>query len=284
MINEVMIDRLDEVTEDFDTPFFNYLMYSYGLSLDECESIVENLKDDMKNNTVITDNVVSALENRFRDDAARREKDSKIEYMFGLLERDGDFFERYLARYDLLESDIELISQKLREGILEDNIPNFEIKRLLIYYFDNSIKQLTYLRDLEMIRGRAYDTLIIKKACRKYPILVEQDIVEIVVAIRGEILDAREFRDGIRHEFLRQCMIRSESKKADALNRLNGLVEGTGDSFRKFVQSKGISKGDGELIVSEIRRDIDDGKIQPEEINNIFLTSRFNEFVDDERE
>ena len=46
MINEVILKRLDELIGDFDTPFFNYLMYSYDLGLQECEEIIEKLKND----------------------------------------------------------------------------------------------------------------------------------------------------------------------------------------------------------------------------------------------
>jgi hypothetical protein len=73
-------------------------------------------------------------------------------------------------------------------------------------------------------------------------------------------------------------MQRSEKKKAQALSNLEYLVEGSGDSFSKLVSFKGLSKSEGNIIVSEIREDIENGSIQPEDVDNIFLTKRFNEY------
>ena len=42
MINEFNIQRLDEIIGDYDSPFFNYLLYSYDLSLNDCEVIIED--------------------------------------------------------------------------------------------------------------------------------------------------------------------------------------------------------------------------------------------------
>lgn len=278
MINEVIIQRLDELIGDYDSPFFNYLLYSYGLSLNDCELIIDDLKRDIEDNKVMPVNMVSTLEDYFKRNVTNRQKESKITYLSNLIRKDSDFYIKYLARYDLLDEDIDLIFEKVRLKIINDDIPDFEIKRLLVYYFSNSVKQITYLKDLNMIRGRAYDTLIVKKAYRNYPNLIEQDIVEIVLEIQSEILDAREFKNGIKRVFLNRCMARSEKKKAQALSNLNYLVEGSGDSFSKLVTFKGLSKRDGNLIVSGIKEEIDKGLIQPDDVDNIFLTKRFNEY------
>ena len=278
MINEFNIQRLDEIIGDYDSPFFNYLLYSYDLSLNDCEVIIEDLKRDIEDNKIMPVNIVSTLEDYFKRSVTNRQKESKITYLSNLIRRDNDFYIKFLARYDILDEDIDLIYEKVRAKIISDNIPDFEIKRLLIYYFNNSVKQITYLKDLNIIRGRAYDTLIIKKAYRNHPNLIEQDIVEIVLDIQSEILDAKEFRNGIKRTFLNRCMQRSEKKKAQALSNLEYLVEGSGDSFSKLVSFKGLSKSEGNTIVSEIRDDIENGSIQPEDVDNIFLTKRFNEY------
>ena len=278
MINEVIVKRLDELTGDFDTPFFNYLLYSYDLSLNECEEIVKHLKDDINSGKLITDNIVLTLEESFKSEVQKSQKQQKINYLSGLISEDNDFYKKYLKKYNLGSSDIDLIYGRVESKIIEDNISDFEIKRYLEYYFANAVRQVSYLNDLKGIVGRNYDTLIIANVKRTYPILNDRDIVDIVFMIHGEIIEAREFKNGIKSEFKRQCLIRSEDKKAKCRRRLNRFVEGSGDSFSKLVKFKGLSKSDGDIIVSAIMDDISDGKVQPDEIDGVFITKRFNDY------
>ena len=278
MINEVLISRLDELIGEYDTPFFNYLIYSYDLSLNDCESIINDLKSDISQNKVFGDNVVSIMDNYFKLKVIELEKDSKIRYLDELISKDSDFYTRYLEKYDLDDDEIGVIYDKVKNKILTDNISDFEIKRYLEYYFSNVIKQLSYINDLNRIVGRNYDTLIIRNVKRKYPILKDSDIVQIIIDIHSEIIGAKEFPKGIQHEFRSQCMIRSENKKAKCRKNLERFVEGSGDSFSKLIEFKRLSKSDGEIIVSQIRQDISNGLIQPEEITNTFITKRFNEY------
>ena len=278
MINEVTISRLDELIGDYDTPFFNYLLYSYDLSLNDCEVIIDNLKNDISSNRVMPDNLVSTLEDYFKRKVLDLEKQSKLDYLTELINPEGDYYKRFLEGFGLDQNEISLIYSRIESRILEDNITDFEIKRYLEYYFANAVRQESYFRDLDMIVGRAYDTLTIKKAKRDYPILTDRDIVDVVLAIRERIIDAVEFRKGIKHEFLDQCMRKSEEKKVRALSNLEYFVEGSGDSFSHFVKSKGLSKGEGKMLVSEIRDEISRGMIQPEKIDSVFLTKRFNEY------
>ena len=76
MINEVIISRLEELIGDYDTPFFNYLIYSYDLTLNDCEIIIDNLKKDIKSNKVMTNNIASTLEERFENKVLEMEKNS----------------------------------------------------------------------------------------------------------------------------------------------------------------------------------------------------------------
>ena len=278
MINEVMINRLDELVGNYDTPFFNYLLYSYDLGLDECESIIEGLKEDINSGKVISDNMVSTLDDCFKSKVTDLEKRAKMEFLSGLLSKDNDFYIRYLERYDLPDEDINLICRRVESKILEDNISDFEIKRYLEYYFSNSLKQISYVNDLNGIVGNDYDTLLIKSQKRKYPILKDSDIVDIVFSIHGQIIEAKEFRNGIKNEFKRQCMIRSEDKKARCRQNLNRFVEGSGDSFSKLVEFKKLTKRDGEIIVSQILDDISKGLVQPDRIDSVFITKRFNDY------
>jgi hypothetical protein len=278
MINEVIISRLDELIGDYNTPFFNYLLYSYDLTLNDCEDIIDDLKRDINDNRVLGDNLVSVLDDYFKSKVIQQEKESKIEYLSDLISTNSDFYIRYLEGYGLDDDEISLIFDKVRDRILADNISDFEIKRYLEYYFSNSVKQISYVNDLNRIVGKNYDTLIIRNVKRKYPILRDSDIVQIIFDIHGEIIDAKEFKNGIQHEFKSQCMLRSEDKKAKCRRNLDRFVEGSGDSFSKLVEFKGLSKKDGMIIVSQIRDDISQGRIQPEEITNTFITKRFNEY------
>jgi hypothetical protein len=278
MINEVIISRLDELIGDYNTPFFNYLLYSYDLTLNDCEDIIDDLKRNINDNRVLGDNLVSVLDDYFKSKVIQQEKESKIEYLSDLISTNSDFYIRYLEGYGLDDDEISLIFDKVRDRILADNISDFEIKRYLEYYFSNSVKQISYVNDLNRIVGKNYDTLIIRNVKRKYPILRDSDIVQIIFDIHGEIIDAKEFKNGIQHEFKSQCMLRSEDKKAKCRRNLDRFVEGSGDSFSKLVEFKGLSKKDGMIIVSQIRDDISQGRIQPEEITNTFITKRFNEY------
>lgn len=278
MINDVIVDRLDELIGDYDTPFFNYLLYSYDLSLEECELIVEELKGDVNSGKVITDNIVLTLEDYFKSRVASLEKQEKVNYLSSLLSEENEFFVKYLKKYGLSSKDINLIHDRVESKIINDNISDFEIKRYLEYYFANAVKQVSYINDLNRIVGRHYDTLMIRNVKKQYPILLDRDIIEIIFHIHGEIIEAKEFKNGIKNEFKRQCMIKSEDKKAQCRVRLNEFVEGSGDSFSKLVKFKRLTKKDGEIIVSEIKEDISAGLIQPEWIDSVFITKRFNDY------
>lgn len=278
MINEVIIQRLDEIIGDYDSPFFNYLLYSYDLSLQDCEDIIEKLRNDIKSNRIISQNIISTLDDYFKSKVSDLEKQEKIELLSSLIQEDNDFYIKYLKRYELDSEEIDLIYERVESKILDENISDFEIKRYLEYYFSNSVKQVSYINELNNIVGRNYDTLIITNMKRKYPILQDRDIVQIVFNIHGEIIEAKEFKNGIKNEFKRQCMITSENKKAQCRENLDYFVEGSGDSFSKLIRFKKLSKEDGEIIVSQIKEDISKGLIQPESIDGVFITKRFNDY------
>ncbi len=278
MISAVMMSRLDELIGDYDTPFFNYILYSYDLSLREWELIVDKLKEDINSGKLIPDNIVATFDDYFKSWVITLEKQNKIKYLSFLLEEDSEFYIKYLKNYNLAPDEIDLVFNRVKDKIMDDNITDFEIKRYLEYYFSNTLKQARYIDELTNIVGRNYDTLRIANAKKNYPILKDSDIVDIVFNIHGEIIEAKEFKKGIVHEFQRQCMLKSEDKKARCRENLNKFVEGSGDSFSKLIKVKNLTRKDGEIIVSDILEDISRGMIQPEEIKGTFITKRFNDY------
>ena len=278
MINDVIVQNLDNLIGDFNTPFFNYLLYSYDLSLNECELIIEELKNDINSGKVVSDNIVATLNEYFFKRVVSFQKQEKVNFLSDLISVDNDFFIKYLKRFNLSREEINLIFERVENKIYEENIDDFEIKRYLEYYFANTIKQSTYIEDLNWIVGNDYDTLIIQNIKKKYPILQDRDIIQIVFNIHGDIIEAKDFKKGIKHEFKRQCLIKSEDKKAQCRLNLSKFVEGSGDSFSKLIEFKNLSKNDGEIIVSEIEEDISKGLIQPDWIDSVFITKRFNDY------
>ena len=109
MINEVILKRLDELIGEFDTPFFNYLMYSYDLGLQECEEIIEKLKNDISSNKIISQNIVSTLDDYFKSKVSDLEKQEKIEFLDSLIQEDSDFYIKFLKKYDLSSEEISLL-------------------------------------------------------------------------------------------------------------------------------------------------------------------------------
>lgn len=278
MINDVIISKLDELIGDFNTPFFNYLIYSYDFSFKECELIIDDIKTDITNNKVSAGNLISTVESYFKAKSVDLEKHSKLDYLDEIIQEDSEFFLKYLKKYDLNSDDIHIIYTKVRERILNENSSDFEIKRDLEYYFSNSVKQSTYLKNLNWIKGKNYDTLIIRKAKKNYPILRESDIRQVIFSINSDIIGAFDFKRTIKDEFLHRCMLKNEDKKTRALSNLEALVEGKGDSFSILLRFKNLSKKDGEKVILEIKNDILTGLIQPDQINGVFLTKRFNEY------
>ena len=278
MINDVIISKLDELIGDFNTPFFNYLIYSYDFSFKECELIIDDIKTDITNNKVSAGNLISTVESYFKAKSVDLEKHSKLDYLDEIIQEDSDFFLKYLKKYDLNSDDIHIIYTKVRERILNENPSDFEIKRDLEYYFSNSVKQSSYLKNLNWIKGKNYDTLIIRKAKKNYPILRESDIRQVIFSINSDIIGAFDFKRTIKEEFLHRCMLKNENKKTRALSNLEALVEGKGDSFSILLRLKNLSKKDGEKVILEIKNDILSGLIQPDQINGVFLTKRFNEY------
>ena len=277
MINDIILQRLDELIGDYDTSYFKYLLYSYDLSLNECEGIIDTLKDDIKSNKISSSNIVLTLEDYFKSRVSELEKEKKIKYLSSLLDEGSDFYVKYLKKYNLESDEIEVIYSRVESKILDDNISDFEIKRYLEYYFSNAVKQVSYVSELSNIVGKNYDTLLIRNLKRKYPILNDSDIFKIVFEIHGDILEAKDFKS-IKDEFQRRCMLKSENKKAQCKVNLNKFVEESGDSFSKLTEFKNLTKRDSDIIISQIEEDISKGLIQPDQIDSVFITKRFNEY------
>lgn len=278
MFSKVMISRLDELIGEFDTPFLNYLLYSYDMDLYDCELIVSKIKSDIDKGIVSSDdNLVEVLERYFEAKRIETEKQAKIEYLAEVMDEGSDFHIRFLARYEASARDRDIIYDKVRTRILEDNITDFEIKRSLKYYFSNAVKQESYIRTLKMLVGDSYDSLTVKSVKRQFPNIDDNDIYQISNEMYSQILDAHDFAN-IRNAFLDRVMRRSEAKKAEAIRKWDDLVLGNGDSFNRLLESKNLTLGDGEKIKKDVRTRILNALISADRIDGVFLTMLCNKY------
>ncbi|WP_295113906.1 hypothetical protein [uncultured Methanobrevibacter sp.] len=272
MINEVILSRLDELIGEFDTPFFKYLLYSYDLTLRDCELVISKLKSDISDGIVSSDdNLVEVVEEYFRGMCLETEKRGKMEYLASLINDKSDFYRKFLAKYDVSSKDIDVIYTKIETRIAEDNISDYEIKRSLEYYFSNAVKQDSYIRSLEMIVGRNYDALTVTRIKREYPNIYIADIISIANELYGEILDGKNFKS-IKNAFFDKVMRKSEAKKAEAISKWDSLVLGNGDSFNKLLETKKLTIDDGEAIKRDVRSKILNGLLCADRIDGAFLT------------
>ena len=278
MINNVLISRLDELIGDFDTPFFNYLLYSYNLELNECEEIIGDLKRDINDNKISADNLVGVLDDYFQKKVIDLEKRDKIEYLSQLMDSDNEFFKKYLAEYRISNNDINRIYEKLCDDILEKNISDYEIKRSLEFYFSNAVKKEKFLRELDLIAGNNYDSLNVKKAHKEYPNLTYNDFYKIFRELHDEILDDKKFKKSLKEEFFTKAMLESEAKKAEAIKKLEVFTDGSGDSFEKLLESKNLTIEEGIMIQDGLKAKIYNGHLTADELTNVYLTRYCNEF------
>lgn len=271
MISEVIVSRLDELIGDYDTAFFSFLIYSYDLSLEECEAAVERIRTDICEGRVSADdNLVDIIQEYFRDVCRNRQKQERIDYLGQLMDEGSDFYMKFLSRYDVSDRDSEVIYTKIRNMILDDDIGEFEIRRNLEYYFSNAVRQDSYLAALNRLVGN-YDTLMIEKIRRDYPNVFLSDLAEITNELYGEIIDGENFTS-VKNEFLDKVMRKSESKKAEAISKWQDLVLGNGDSFSRLLETKNLSLDDGEAIRRDVENRILDGLITADRIDGVFLT------------
>lgn len=272
MINEVILSRFNELIGEYDTPFFKYLLYSYDLSLQDCELIISKIKKDISDSVISSDdNLVELTEEYFREMCLEKEKRDKLEYLSSLMDEKSDFYNKFLAKYEVSSSDIDIIYTKIESKITNSNIDDYEIKRSLEYYFSNAVKQDSYIRSLQMIVGRNYDSLTVEKVKRENPNIYDVDIIQITKELYAEILDGRNFTS-IKSAFFDKVMRKSEAKKAEAISKWESLILGNGDSFNKLLETKDLTISDGEVIKKDVRSKILSGLICADRINGAFLT------------
>ncbi|WP_407422343.1 hypothetical protein [Methanobrevibacter sp.] len=278
MFSKVMISRLDELIGEFDTPFFNYLLYSYDLDLYDCELIISKIRNDINEEIISSDdNLVEVVEDYFEARRMEGEKQDKIEYLALLMSEDDEFYIKFLNRYTVSPGDRDMIYDKVRTAILKDNISDFEIRRSLQYYFSNAVKQESYVRTLKLLVGDSYDSLTVKSVKRQYPNIHDEDIYRISNEMYSQILDSHDFAN-IKSAFFDKVMRRSEAKKAEAIEKWDNLVLGNGDSFNRLLESKNLTLDDGERIKVDVRTRILNGGICADRIDGVFLTMICNDY------
>lgn len=278
MFSEVMISRLDELVGEFDTPFFNYLLYSYDLDLYDSELIISKIRKDIESEVISTDdNLVELIEDYFHERCIENEKQEKIDYLALLMNVENDFYVRFLEEYGLTARDRDMIYDKVKAHILDENITDFEIRRFLKYYFSNAVKQESYIRTLKLLVGDNYDSLTVKSVRRQYPNINDNDIYQVSSELYLEILEAKDFAN-IKNAFHDRIMRRSEAKKAEAIEKWDSLILGNGDSFNRLLESKHLSMSDGENIKRDVRSRILNGLICADMIDGVFLTRICNDY------
>lgn len=271
-MSEVIMSRLDELIGDYDTPFFNYLIYSYDLTLQDSEDIITRIKNDIIDGKISSeDNLVGVIQNYFAKKILENERIEKLEYLAELMDENSDFYVKYLSGYDVSDNDLNIIYEKMETRITDENISDYQIKRDLEYYFSNAVRQDSYIAGLKKIVGN-YDTLMIKKVMKDYPNIHGNDLFRITSDLYSEILDGINFPDGIKSAFLKKVRQRSETKKADAIRVWESLVLGNGDSFNQLLESKNLTVEDGEVIKNDVQTRILNGLVCADRIDGVFLT------------
>lgn len=268
MKKEDFQNELNVLVGKYDTNYFRYLLYSYNLSLNEGKLIIEDISNKFDGSDV---NLIRLIEDSFRQKIIEIEKNDKVNYLNELISKDNPFYITYLDDYKLSNKFIKLIHDKIENEINENNIEYFMIKRNLKDYFHNKKFYRRYINKLNVIKGRNYDSRIIKKSLNEFNNISLSDVEVCIHEMEDEILDGETYNDDIRKAFNSKLMKKSEKKKADAHGELNHYLDDYGDSFKNILKKFNLTWDDGLIIIDEINTSINDGNLQAEQINPGFV-------------
>lgn len=260
-------NELNILIGDYNTNYFKYLLYSYNLSLNEGKLIIEDISNNFKGEDV---NLIQLIEDSFQQKIVDLEKKDKINYLNQLMSNDNEFYVTYLNNYKLSKDFIQLIYNKIENEIYENNIEYFIIKRNLIDYFYNKKFYHQNMNKLKIIKGRDYNSPVIRLALKKYNNMSIDDIKEIILIMENEILDGETYNNDFRKAFDYKLLRKSEKKKAEAREAFNYFLD-DGDFFKILLEKNNLTWDDGKIIIDEIYESIYSGELQKEKINSGFV-------------
>lgn len=268
MKKEDFQNELNILVGDYDTNYFRYLLYSYNLSLNDGQVIIETISKNFDGSDV---NIVHLIEDSFRQKVIEFEKNDKIRYLDELISKDNPFFITYLQDCNLNNKLTKLVYDKIKNEINENNIDYFMIKRNLKDYFYNKKFYRRYMNRLKEIKGNNYDSLIIKKKLKEFNNISILDVKFCIHEMESEILDGETYGDDFKKAFHRKLMKKSEKKKANARAKFNCYLDDYGDSFKVLLMKNDLTWDDGLIIIDEINTSINEGNLQAERIDSGFV-------------
>ena len=268
MNKEDFKNELNILVGDYNTNYFKFLLYSYNLSLNEGKLIIKNISNNFKGEDV---NLIQLIEDSFRQKLIDLEKKDKINYLNQLMSPDDEFYITYLNNYKLSKKFIRLIHDKIENEIYEDNIEYFIIKRNLTDYFYNKKFYHQNMNKLKNIKGKNYNSPVIRLALKKYNNISIRDIKETILLMENEILDGETYNNDFRKAFDRKLLKKSEKKKAEARETFNYFLDDYGDSFKVLLEKNNLTWDDGKIIIDEIYESIYLGELQKEKITSGFI-------------
>ena len=268
MNKEDFSNEMNSLVGDYNSNYFRYLLYSYNLSLNDGKLIIKEITNDFDGGDV---NLINLIEESFEQKIIDFEKKDKINYLNNLISYESDFYKENLQEYNLSERFINLVFEKIKNEINDNNIDYFIIKRNLKDYFYNKKFYGSYMKQLKNIKGKNYDSLIIRKTLKDYININLNDIKYCIHEMEIEILDGENYNNNIRKGFNRKIIQKSEKKKADARTVFDNIFYDYGDSFKVLLEKNGLTWKDGEIIKKEIYNSIYSGELLAEKINAGFI-------------
>lgn len=268
MKKEDFQNELNVLVGNYDTNYFKYLLYSYNLSLNEGQAIIETISNNFDGIDV---NLIKLIEDSFRQKIIELEKKDKIKFLTELMSKDNPFFITYIKDCNLNKKFIKLIYEKIQNEINENNIEYFMIKRNLKDYSYNKKFYRRYINRLNEIKGRNYDSITIKKSLKEFNNISRSDVRLCIQEMESEILDGETYGGDFKKAFNRKLMKKSEKKKANARAKLNYYLDDYGDSFKFLLTKNNLTWDDGLIIIDEINSSINEGNLQAENINPGFV-------------
>ena len=276
MVNQCLLDELNLLIGNLDSPYFKYLLFSHKLTQSEGEEVVQKIKSKIENDELI-DDLIDTLEDSCQKKVLNIEKSEKINYLNDLINTENNFYIKYLKDFQLNEKESLEVHEKIKNEIESKNINYYEIQRNLKDYYKNKVFQRTYFNRLLSVTGYNCDSIHIKKILRKYNNIDKDDLIKLVEEIKKEIYDGKEFGE-FKNLFNNRVENISEKKKAAAKKQFDSFIFDFGDIFKNILKDNNLTWDDGQVIINEVNTLINEGKIIEEEIDGMFVVNYVKEW------